>query len=120
MTKQVEIFYKHGKVKRRNLLEDIYMSMRKKGFIVGSTVALMMVLIGCVTNEKSESIDTGSEKNYSEPKLNLSFGTMPATDALPILVASQEGYFVDEGVTVDIQNFKSPKDRDMALRNSSS
>ncbi|MGX7418763.1 ABC transporter substrate-binding protein [Carnobacterium gallinarum] len=93
------------------------MSMRKKGFIVGSTVALMMVLIGCVTNEKSESIDTGSEKNYSEPKLNLSFGTMPATDALPILVASQEGYFVDEGVTVDIQNFKSPKDRDMALRN---
>lgn len=91
------------------------MKKRKKGLILGSLVAVALILVSCGTKEKKATTSEPSMSHPQEPKLNLSFGTMPATDALPIYIADHEGYFEEEDVTVDIQNFKSPKDRDAAL-----
>lgn len=59
----------------------------------------------------------GQEAGKSDKKLaSLSIGLMPDTDSLPFIIAQEKGYFNDEGVTVEIQQFKSAMDRDAALQ----
>lgn len=46
----------------------------------------------------------------------LSIGVMPDVDSIPLVIAKDQGYFKDEGIDVDIQQFKSAKDRDSAFQ----
>ena len=87
--------------------------IKKKKFIF-SLIALLFIgiLSSCGTEEISQKI-TGDTSETKE--LRLSFGVMPAVDSLRVLVAQKEGFFEAEGLTVDLQVFKSPKDRDAAL-----
>ncbi len=52
----------------------------------------------------------------SEALHEIHVGLMPDTDSLPIIMAQEKGYFADEGLQVDIQQFKSAMDRDAALQ----
>ena len=78
----------------------------KKVFLV--LLSLMLVIMsGC----GSQSADNG--KKDLQP---LTIGLMPDTDSLPFIIAQEKGYFAEEGVQVDIQQFKSAMDRDSALQ----
>ncbi len=86
--------------------------MKKKILTVGLMAILSMgLLVGCGT-EKTEKKES---KETSKKELSLSFGTMPAVDSLPVYIAEKEGFFKEEGLNLDLQSFKSPKDRDAAL-----
>lgn len=86
-----------------------------KGKLVALTVATVLTsltLVGCGTKEKVT--EETSQKDQAK-SLTLSFGAMPAVDSLPVYIAEKEGYFKEEGLDLDLQSFKSPKDRDAAL-----
>lgn len=85
-----------------------------KKTIVTSIVAIfsLLLLTSCGTEEAKKNNAT---KNKESEKLTLSFGAMPAVDSLPVYIAEKEGFFESEGLDLDLQSFKSPKDRDAAL-----
>lgn len=55
----------------------------------------------------------GCEKNV--PK-ELSVGIMSDVDSIPLIIASEMGYFENKGIVVKLDFFKSPVDRDSALQ----
>lgn len=86
---------------------------RLKGFLVAASA--LLVFAACGTKETK---DTSASKPATEDKketMSLSFGAMPAVDSLPLYIAEKEGFFTEEGLDLDLQAFKSPKDRDAAL-----
>lgn len=86
--------------------------MKKRTLILGlAAVATLGLISGCGTKEKTAKTDKETAKN----ELTLSFGAMPAVDSLPVYIAEKEGFFEEEGLNLDLQSFKSPKDRDAAL-----
>lgn len=87
--------------------------MKKRTLILGlAAVATLGLITGCGTKEKAAKTDA---KETAKNELTLSFGAMPAVDSLPAYIAEKEGFFEEEGLKVDLQSFKSPKDRDAAL-----
>ena len=79
----------------------------KKLFLL-SLAAMMMLgalLTGC-------GADNGAKKELQ----GVSIGVMPDIDSVPIIIAQEKGYFAEEGLKVDIQQFKSAMDRDAALQ----
>lgn len=87
--------------------------MKKRTLILGlAAVATLGLITGCGTKEKAAKTDA---KESAKNELTLSFGAMPAVDSLPVYIAEKEGFFEEEGLKLDLQSFKSPKDRDAAL-----
>jgi len=58
----------------------------------------------------------GQEQTKNAPLPKLTIGLMPDVDSLPFLIAQENGYFKEEGVEVELQQFKSAMDRDAALQ----
>jgi len=77
-----------GKVKEMN-------KMNKLGIVL-----IIMALAGCTANP---------------PKQEIKIGILPIEDALPIVVAEQEGIFSKHGLNVEIIKFQSALERDSAL-----
>lgn len=55
---------------------------------------------------------SGSKQELSTLKI----GLMPDTDSVPFVIAQEKGYFAEEGLTVELQPFKSAMDRDSAMQ----
>jgi NitT/TauT family transport system substrate-binding protein len=47
---------------------------------------------------------------------DLKIGLMPAVDSIPLLIAQDQGYFADEGITVELQIFRNQLYRETALQ----
>lgn len=69
-------------------------------FVLVCAFALLMA--GCGAEKKDD--------------LSLKVGLMPAVDAAPMLLAEQNGYFTDLGLTVELQMFSNAQDRQSALQ----
>ena len=54
--------------------------------------------------------------HHDEKLSELKVGLMPDTCSLPFIIAQEKGYFAEEGLKVDLQQFKSAMDRDSALQ----
>ncbi|MBQ5419523.1 MAG: ABC transporter substrate-binding protein, partial [Selenomonas sp.] len=68
-------------------------------------VVLMGLAAGC-----------GPQQEAKKDLQPLNIGLMPDTDSLPFIVAQEKGYFKEEGLEVNIQQYKSAMDRDSALQ----
>ena len=66
---------------------------------------LMVTMVGCMTFEKS----TRSEETFV-------IGLMPSEDAIPFILAKDQGFYEKEGIDVQLEVFKSAKDRDAAFQ----
>lgn len=66
---------------------------------------IMVVAAGCGSNQ--------ANKKEMSP---LTIGLMPDTDSIPFLIAREKGYFAEEGIEVNIEQYKSAMDRDAALQ----
>ncbi|MDD3978554.1 MAG: MetQ/NlpA family ABC transporter substrate-binding protein [Methanomicrobium sp.] len=52
----------------------------------------------------------------AEPKKdNIKFGTLPVLQALPLFVASEKGFFKEQGLSVELVRFNSAMEKDVAL-----
>jgi NitT/TauT family transport system substrate-binding protein len=66
-----------------------------------SVVFLMLILVGCVPAKPEE------------PKLKLAL--IPVLDTIPVFIAQQNGYFAEQGITVETVPVKSPQERDVLV-----
>ncbi len=53
---------------------------------------------------------------FSENRPDLIIGVLPDVDSIPVLLAGKEGYFEKAGVSVKIEKFTSPVNRDTAFQ----
>ncbi|MBO8182397.1 MAG: ABC transporter substrate-binding protein [Archaeoglobus sp.] len=75
--------------------------MRAKHFILGLILILALTgLTGC---------------SQQQPKEKIKVGILPIEDALPFVVADEEGIFEKHGVDVEVIKFQSAMERDAAL-----
>ncbi|MDD2586712.1 MAG: MetQ/NlpA family ABC transporter substrate-binding protein [Syntrophomonadaceae bacterium] len=65
----------------------------------------IIIFAGC-TQEKDDYV--------MENTINI--GVMPDVESIPLIIAEKNGYFEKKGVKVNIEHFKSAKDRDSALQ----
>ncbi len=70
-------------------------------------ILFSLSLVGCGQEKKAAEVKT-------EKVINI--GLMPDVASIPFIIAEKNGYFEKEGVKVNLQYFKSAKDRDSALQ----
>lgn len=76
-----------------------------KKILLAVMALIMVVAAGCGSNQ--------ADKKEMSP---LTIGLMPDTDSIPFLIAREKGYFAEEGIEVNIEQYKSAMDRDAALQ----
>jgi NitT/TauT family transport system substrate-binding protein len=81
----------------------------KKILIIFLAVLLMISIIGC-------SAANNEAKAPQKEMKTLNFGAMGSIEVIPIIIADEKGYFEKQGLDVNIQTFKSAKDRDAAFQ----
>lgn len=79
----------------------------KKLLAICLTVLALAMLAGCGTTKQADT------KKEMQP---LTIGLMPDTDSLPFIIAQEKGFFREEGLEVNIEQYKSAMDRDSALQ----
>ena len=57
-----------------------------------------------------------STNHGSEELAELTLGLLPSIDAIPFVIAHEQGFDQKHGVVLDIETFKSAKDRDVAFQ----
>ncbi len=77
----------------------------KKYVLLMMAVLLVGIVAGC-----------GGQQEKKADLQPLNIGLMPDTDSLPFIIAQEKGYFKEEGLEVNIQQYKSAMDRDSALQ----
>lgn len=85
------------------------MKLIKKISTIFLTVLLMISMIGCATTNK----EVNDSQNQTK---TLNFGAIGSVEMIPIIIADVNGYFAKQGLEVNIQSFKSSKERDAALQ----
>jgi NitT/TauT family transport system substrate-binding protein len=65
---------------------------------------------------ESVTVDLAATIMAQEPVEPLRFGVLPVINALPLYVAETEGFYQDEGVSVDIVTFGSAREREDAMQ----
>lgn len=76
-----------------------------KKIIIIFVMIVLVITVGC-----------GGQQSQNKEMKEITIGLMPDTDSLPFIIAQERGFFAEEGVTVNIQQFKSAMDRDSALQ----
>lgn len=72
-------------------------------------VVISALAVGCSTNKEANSAE-----DKEIPVLSL--GLLPSIDAIPFIIAHEQGFDKEHGVTLNIETFKSAKDRDVAFQ----
>lgn len=86
--------------------------MKKKLGLVFS-LFLSAALVGCGAGQEASSVQEAGE---TAQKQQLTVGLISSISTLPIMIAEEKGYFETAGTDVNIEYFKSAKDRDAALQ----
>lgn len=58
----------------------------------------------------------GQAEGEAETSPQLSLAVLSDLDSMPLVIAEMKGFYEEEGVTVELQHFKSPVDRDTAFQ----
>ena len=80
--------------------------MRAKFISLGIFVILVLLFAGCTQT---------TQQPQEEVKTKIKMGILPIEDALPFVVADEEGLFKKHGLDVEIIKFQSAIERDAAL-----
>lgn len=86
-----------------------------------------LAMAGCGSNNSNNAADNAGSGNAAAstntaatnaPKetTTLSLGLLPSIDAIPFIIAHEQGFDKEHAVNLDIQTFKSAKDRDVAFQ----
>lgn len=81
------------------------------------TAALGLALAGCGGASQPSASGASNGSEAAEAKIEtITLGLLPSIDAIPFIVAHEQGFDKEQGVELDIQTFKSAKDRDVAFQ----
>ena len=83
----------------------------KKIIVLILLASILMVFAGCARTPQDTQGTTQDGQLSS-----LTIGTMPALESFPLFIAYTQGFFEDEGLTVHLERFFSPVDRDIAFQ----
>ncbi|MCY6372660.1 ABC transporter substrate-binding protein [Clostridium ganghwense] len=87
--------------------------MKKKvSLLILLMFILNIALVGCTNKTTQEQ----KAKETPKEKQTVNIGLLPSADAIPFIIAKHNGYFKEEGVTVNLEHFKSAMDRDSAFQ----
>ena len=70
-----------------------------------------LTLTACGSEKTQEPATTQKDET-----ITLNFGAMGSIDAVPLVIAQENGYFKEEGLNVNLEMFTAAKDRDAALQ----
>lgn len=102
-------------------------SMKHANVIAVGLVALGLMLTACASpqeqpeagvpfSEESAPADAGAEQTIVAPSEPLRVALLPILDSLPYYVAEANGYFEDEGVSVEVVPVASGLERDQLMQ----
>lgn len=80
----------------------------KKIIALAMTAVMTASMVAC--GNKKDEVKT------EVTKTTLTVGVMGSIDAVPLVIAKENGYFEEEGIDLDLQIFKAANDRDAALK----
>ncbi|MDO3410012.1 ABC transporter substrate-binding protein [Saccharibacillus sp. CPCC 101409] len=84
------------------------------------TAAFGAALAGCGGTTDSNAAGTSEGAANAAGKTaeteTITLGLLPSIDAIPFIIAHDRGFDKEQGVNLDIQTFKSAKDRDVAFQ----
>lgn len=83
-----------------------------KKYVLCFLLSLCIFSLGCGAEKTEKAAGSGQAKDMQE----ISLGLMPDIDSLPFIVAQEKGFFAEEGIKVNLQQFKSAMDRDSAMQ----
>ena len=76
--------------------------------------ALLLMLL-CITIIPVNGHSSATEKPVPVKAPHIKFGTIPVLQSLPLFVASEKGFFKEQGLNVEIILFNSAMEKDIAL-----
>lgn len=82
----------------------------RKAMVILLVAMLVFVLTGCAGTQKE---NPAPKQSQLQP---ITVGLMPDVDSIPFIIAQEKGYFKEEGLTVNLKQFKSAMERDSALQ----
>ena len=88
--------------------------MKNKSVSKRFTLLVMVVLVISAITVGCGTTNNTSTEGAEIPSLSL--GLLPSIDAIPFIVAHNQGFDKEHGVNLNIQTFKSAKDRDVAFQ----
>ncbi|AOZ94600.1 hypothetical protein LPB68_06775 [Paenibacillus crassostreae] len=83
--------------------------MRKGFSLMIVLIAISSLMVGCNSSKNTSSAT-------AESSSTLTLGMMPSIDAIPFIIAHEQGFDKEHGVELDLEMFKSAKDRDAAFQ----
>lgn len=84
-----------------------------KKIMISMTIALLLTLTACGAPAKDKTNESSAGSNDIT---TLKVGVMPSMDNIPLIVAHEQGFDKKHGIELDVQAFKSGKDRDAAFQ----
>jgi len=88
-------------------------TMTKLLTLLTAVFAVSALTVGC---GGSTDNNTTTDNTAAGEVVSLSLGLLPSIDAIPFVIAHNQGFDKEHGVNLDIQTFKSAKDRDVAFQ----
>ena len=76
----------------------------KNLFLATLTVMAGLTLTACGSENKQEPSTTQTDET-----ITLNFGAMGSIDAVPLVIAQENGYFKEEGLNVNLEMFTAAK-----------
>lgn len=96
------------------VLEDDH-RMKRKLTLALSLLLLAGIAVGC-SKPNTVYQNPAPAEETPEPTVTLKIGQIPTIDSLPFWVAEDKDYYRQQGVNVELVNFRSPSERDAALQ----
>lgn len=81
-----------------------------------SLSALLLMTLSACSNSETNNASTDVTSEQGEQLVPLKIGVMPSMDNIPLIVAHEQGFDQKHGVNLQIEAFKSGKDRDAAFQ----
>lgn len=82
----------------------------KRMLMLSMMVVVVAVLaVGCGSKNNTNASTEGNAAEDSKEAVTLSLGLLPSIDAIPFVIAHEQGFDKKHGVNLDIQTFKSAK-----------
>ncbi|WP_379130668.1 ABC transporter substrate-binding protein [Paenibacillus sp. sgz500958] len=79
-----------------------------------AVLTISAIAAGCGNAEDNAAAN--NKGNAGGEPTTISLGLLPSIDAIPFIIAHNQGFDKEHGVNLDIQTFKSAKDRDVAFQ----
>ncbi len=85
-------------------------------FMLVALIGTLVVGCGSTNNKNAEGAGGTAATEAPKEIPTLTLGLLPSIDAIPFIIAHDQGFDKNHGVNLDIQTFKSAKDRDVAFQ----